>query len=370
MSAFRARAAAVRDAVLNVQPFSSQRANVRVEAFENTRDLGCQDACNGIDRLLCCNSTAVMSAAVSSGLPYDEIIVVHNSPVYSGSGGRDGGGYKSNSYTSYCAVYDGASSAPMAVHEFGHSFGNLCDEYALEPSYSYVACVNCRASCDQLQDAAACIAGCSVKPDYFRPEPSIMLSFGYPGFNRTSVESTYSPDGLRMRLAYFTGSSTATGVKGQFPPRDEVLVFRGTLETYYRDTLKRQPAPSYVDVEGEAVWIPEYLRYRLTQCTHAGAVERVLTQIAGYGIQPGCGGVSPDYAFPPRDQTLGFRVELEGVYRDDLRRSPDMTTVDIEGNAVWLQEYLRYRLHGCSHGQASTKVMVQIAGGGIQPVCF
>ena len=132
----------------------------------------------------------------------------------------------------------------MAVHEFGHSFGNLCDEYALEPTYTYITCVNCRPTCGELQDAGACIPGCSVKPDYLRPEPSIMLSLDLPGFNRTSVESTFLPDGLRVRLSYFTGFTIGTGAKGQFPPRDEVLDFRGALETYYRDTLRRASGPS------------------------------------------------------------------------------------------------------------------------------
>lgn len=370
MSRFRQRAAEVQAAMLAMEPFASQRASVRITAHENTADLACQTGCGGITRSLCCNASAVMAAAARSGVRFDEIVVIHNTPTYAGFGGRDAGGYRSNSYMTHCGVYDGPSTAAMAVHEFGHSFGNLCDEYALEPTYTYISCVNCRSSCDQLQDAGACIRGCSVKPDYLRPEPSIMLSLGEARFNRTSIDSTFSPDGLRMRLSYFTGSATGTGAKGQFPPRDEVLVFRETLETYYRDTLRRVPGPSHVDVEGEAVWIPEYLRYRLTQCTHDGAVQRVLTQIAGYGIQPGCGGASPGYAFPPRDQTLAFRTELEQVYRVDLGRSPGPTAVDIEGNAVWLQEYLRYRLHGCTHGQASTKVMLQIEGHGIQPVCL
>jgi len=123
-------------------------------------------------------------------------------------------------------------------------------------------------------------------------------------------------------------------------------------------------------VEGEAVWIPEYLRYRLTGCTHSGAVQRVLQQIEGLGVMPGCGIASVDFAFPPRDQTLDFRIELENVYRVDLGRSPVPTAVDIEGNAVWLQEYLRYRLNGCTHAQAGTKVMLQIGGGGVQPLCW
>jgi hypothetical protein len=370
MPAFQARAAVVREAVLGMQPFAAQRASVRVALIENTADLGCAPGCSGIDRLMCCNTSRVLAAAAGSGAPYDEIVVIHNIATYSGFGYRDAGGYKSNSFTTYCGVYDGPSSAPLAVHEFGHSFGNLCDEYALEPTYSYSACVNCRSRCEELQNASACLTGCDAKPSYFRPEPSIMLSLLYASYNQTSIESTLAPDGLRTRLNYFTGAVAGTGTKGQFPPRDQVLAFRETLETYYRDSLRRAAGPSFVDVEGEAVWIPEYLRYRLTQCTHEGAVQRVLAQIAGYGVPSGCGGVSADYAFPPRDQTLSFRVELERLYRDDLHRSAGATSVDIEGNAVWLQEYLRYRLHACSHYQASTKVLMQIEGQGIQPVCW
>jgi hypothetical protein len=36
---------------------------------------------------------------------------------------------------------------------------------------------------------------------------------------------------------------------------------------------------------------------------------------------------------------------------------------------VWVLEYLRYRLNGCNHGDATTKVLQQIRGLGIQPVC-
>ena len=370
MAQFRTRAAQLQSALLGTQPFAGQGANVRVTLHENTDDLGCAPGCSGIDRLMCCNTSRVLAAAAASGAPYDEIVVIHDIATYSGFGYRAGSGYKSNSYTTYCGVYDGSSSAAMAVHEFGHSFGDLCDEYALESSYRYSNCVNCRSRCDELQDASACMTGCDARSDYVRPEPSIMLSLGYSTYNKTSIESTFSPDGLRLRLNYFTGADAGTGTRGEFPPRDQVLTFRETLETYYRDTLGRSLEASFVDVEGEAVWISEYLRYRLTRCTHDGAIQRVLAQIAGYGVQPGCGGVSTDYAFPPRDQTLAFRIELERVYREDLRRSAGSTSVDIEGNAVWLQEYLRYRLNACSHAQASAKVMLQIQGQGIQPVCW
>ena len=158
-------------------------------------------------------------------------------------------------------------------------------------------------------------------------------------------------------------------VKGQFPAREDLLSFRTTLETYYRDTLRRASQPSYVDAEGDAVWIPEYLRYRLTTCTHDEAIQRVTLQLNGRGVQPGCGNVTADLVFPPRDQTLAFRLGLEQVYRVDLRRSVSSTSVDVEGNAAWMQEYLRYRLNACTHSEAQNEVMLQIQGRGVQPVC-
>lgn len=55
--------------------------------------------------------------------------------------------------------------------------------------------------------------------------------------------------------------------------------------------------------------------------------------------------------------------------RTDLRRSPESTYVDMEGDVVWIQEYLRYRLNRCSHQQARDRVMQQIDRRGVAPVC-
>ena len=74
-------------------------------------------------------------------------------------------------------------------------------------------------------------------------------------------------------------------------------------------------------------------------------------------------------AFPPRNEPFAFREELEGKYRDGLRRSPSSTYVDLEGDIVWTQEYLRYRVNRCGHAAATQKVMSQIDGRGIAPVC-
>src|SRR5262245_28630669 len=59
-----------------------------------------------------------------------------------------------------------------------------------------------------------------------------------------------------------------------------------------------------------------------------------------------------DLAFPPRSEPFEFRQRLELKYRDGLRRAATASFVDLEGGIVWTQEYLRYRVNGCAHGDA------------------
>jgi hypothetical protein len=65
--------------------------------------------------------------------------------------------------------------------------------------------------------------------------------------------------------------------------------------------------------------------------------------------------------FPPRDQAFDFRVNhLESKYRDGLRRPANTTFVDVEGEIVWTQEYLRYRVNGLTHTDATNTVRGEI----------
>jgi hypothetical protein len=155
-----------------------------------------------------------------------------------------------------------------------------------------------------------------------------------------------------------------------FPPRNESLDFRNQLENKYRDGLKRGGNATSVDNEGSVVWIQEYLRYRVNQCTHQQSVDRVMTQIEGGSIATVCGSAPPGHvSFPPRDQSLEFRNALETKYRDGLKRAPISTSVDREGDIVWTQEYLRYRVNGCGHAAAAQGTFAQIDGLTAPPVC-
>jgi hypothetical protein len=161
------------------------------------------------------------------------------------------------------------------------------------------------------------------------------------------------------------GSSSAAVT---FPPRNEPLEFRNALEAKYRDGLRRSAVETYVDAEGTIVWTLEYLRYRVNLCSHADAVSRVMSQIDGLGIPATCGSATTA-TFPPRNEPLAFMQQLEAKYRDSLRRSPGTSFVDVEGNIVWTQEYLRYRVSTCSHATGQQRVFDQIDGRGVQADC-
>jgi hypothetical protein len=153
-----------------------------------------------------------------------------------------------------------------------------------------------------------------------------------------------------------------------FPPRDQALMFRQALEVKYRDELRRSTVQTYVDQEGTVVWTQEYLRYRVNLCSHPEAVIKVLRQIDGFGIAPVCG-TTTSAVFPPRNEPFDFMLQLEEKYRTGLGRSSGPSFVDVEGNIVWTQEYLRYRVSGCGHLDAQQRVFAQIEGRGVQPDC-
>jgi hypothetical protein len=154
-----------------------------------------------------------------------------------------------------------------------------------------------------------------------------------------------------------------------FPPRNETLAFRTELEAKYRSSLRRPVGGTYADPEGSVVWTQEYLRYRMSACRNDQSIARIGLQIGGGGVQPACGIAPAGAVFPPRNETLAFRQQLEELYRDELGRLPTPTAVDVEGDVVWIQEYIRYRLSQCSHSQATDRVMRQIDGFGVQPTC-
>lgn len=174
-----------------------------------------------------------------------------------------------------------------------------------------------------------------------------------------------------------TLSHTASGPV-PFPPRNETFDFRSRLlEDTYRLRLGRPPVTTHVDIEGDVVWTQEYLRHRLNGLTHALAIDAVRSLLDRTTNRPGrLLDDHPGYweglhvEFPPRNEVFDFRSrELEKYYRDLILRPAVTTHVDIEGSVVWLQQYLLHRLNGCSHGDASSRVLTEIDTGRPQESC-
>ena len=179
-------------------------------------------------------------------------------------------------------------------------------------------------------------------------------------------------------VAAATTSSETTiafvgGVSGPmdvlFPGRNESFQFRIDLEVKYARDLGRAPQGTYVDPEGEVVWMQEYIRYRVNGCDHATSIARVLTQIDG-GAAGGICSAPPAGVvnFPPRNDIFDARRALEAKYQQ-MGRGLTNTAVDPEGSSVWITEYLRYRTNGCGHADAESKVFSQVDGGPVPPLC-
>ncbi len=154
-----------------------------------------------------------------------------------------------------------------------------------------------------------------------------------------------------------------------FPPRNEPNLFFQDLLGVYRDSLHRtQTAPTYVDAEGENVWLTEYFRFYLNGCSHADAMSRTLAEITTGASVSTCG--IENLTFPSRDLPFQFQSLLESTYQNTLHRTQLLSYVDSEGANVWLAQYLRLRVSGgCDHSTAENKVFIEIRGGGVQPNC-
>jgi hypothetical protein len=180
-------------------------------------------------------------------------------------------------------------------------------------------------------------------------------------------DSLTADDIAGARSMYGAGGVTSNVT---FPPRNEPNDFFQQLIGLYRDRLGAATVTTFVDPEGAVVWLSEYARYRVGLCDHSTAQTRVFT-IIDSGVTTGVCAFTPAGAipFPPRNEGLVFMLALDDKYRDGLGRPASSSFVDNEGAVVWVLEYFRYRLNGCTHGDATTKVFQQILGQGEQPVC-
>ncbi|MDZ4752882.1 MAG: M64 family metallopeptidase [Phycisphaerae bacterium] len=84
--------------------------------------------CQGIERLLCANTFKTKDAA-NSAPDWDQILLLANSSKYGGAG------YPTEDICTFSAFE--FSSLQIALHELGHAFGNLADEYDYADGATY-----------------------------------------------------------------------------------------------------------------------------------------------------------------------------------------------------------------------------------------
>lgn len=83
--------------------------------------------CNGLDRLLCVNVSKVLTFVTERVPQYDQIMLMVNDSKYGGAG------YWGSAISTFSLA---PSATEIAIHEIGHSFASLADEY------EYGNCVN------------------------------------------------------------------------------------------------------------------------------------------------------------------------------------------------------------------------------------
>jgi hypothetical protein len=153
--------------LLNVEPFSTFAGNINIHRIDNTHDLGCWYS----GRLIQCDTNQVLAVALNA--PHDFIVVIVNNSQYGGSGG------------SLIAVAfrdtdpDRTGNGPrVAVHEIGHTFGRLADEYLAQYSGLRNA-PNCTIDpkCSAWIDFpnTGCFQGCNFPDEYRSTENDCLM---------------------------------------------------------------------------------------------------------------------------------------------------------------------------------------------------
>jgi len=101
-----------------IEPFKSNEGKFNFYFVNRTTDLKCELGCFGVDRLVCCDDNKVKQTAAQC--PSDKIFVLIDTEAFCGA---------SKDYAAVCTIKDPRAGLVL-VHEFGHTFGGLGDEYS------------------------------------------------------------------------------------------------------------------------------------------------------------------------------------------------------------------------------------------------
>jgi len=167
-----------KNSFLNIEPYNSKKDKISF-SLVNISELNCEIGCKDIPTIVCCDNNFVFESA--SKCHYDNVIVLLDSNKYCGS---------ASSYAKICAKNSNANL--ILLHETGHSFADLADEYVYEEEYgSYdigeINSPNCDAfRCEKWKNLTEeCYEGCSYSNLYRPSKTSIMYEL-VPFFNLVS----------------------------------------------------------------------------------------------------------------------------------------------------------------------------------------
>lgn len=165
------------DSLLDVEPFKSNKDKFVFFTVNTTRDFECEIGCRNVSTLVCCNNRAVIEEA--SRCDYDSIFVLVNSREECGS---------ASYYAKICSKNSYANL--VLVHELGHSFADLADEYVYadyfgDYSVGEVDEINCgNEGCEKWKNITeGCYEGCTYSNLYRSKERKSIMYDLYPEFN-------------------------------------------------------------------------------------------------------------------------------------------------------------------------------------------
>lgn len=189
------------DSLLKIEPFKSNKNKFAFFIVNTSRDLKCEIGCKNVSTFVCCDNKIISEEA--SRCHYDSILILFKSKALCGS---------ASYYAKICSKNE--LSNLVLVHEIGHSFADLADEYVYSEFYNYsigeIESINCdKKGCVKWKNITdGCFKGCTYSSLY-RPaeEESIMYGF-VPVFNPVceahikNLIENYTKKGIEMEKAF------------------------------------------------------------------------------------------------------------------------------------------------------------------------
>lgn len=228
MGQFRSDVEKSKSHLLTHEPIKSRASQFKFYTVDNTQDLGCKRMPPG-SRILVCDHAKAVEAVRQASVPYDIIIVIVNDNEYGGAA------YISNHIA---FTYNGILLKEVFVHELGHAFGELLDEYTYgttEPHDNKVH-ANCFAGSPPASEWNGIVQsgdyanGCTHNNWRRSSEHSVMQALVYDYFNEVSKRL------LNERIDYYAGR--------QQPEQNPTAPPSGTAPPTTRPTASPTAPPS------------------------------------------------------------------------------------------------------------------------------